>query len=83
MEVRSAPGERTRIQPVQVRPRIQFVGGHCSSLVNRLSNQEVIPAPRLPNPMPKMEEAKPTLDSLVKKEDPTKFYINIKPIGEG
>jgi len=48
-----------------------------------LSNQEVIPAPRLPGPMPKMEEAKPTLDSLVKKEDPTKFYINIKPIGEG
>jgi hypothetical protein len=49
----------------------------------RLSNQEVIPAPRLPGPMPKMEEAKPTLDSLVKKEDPTKFYTNVKPIGEG
>lgn len=83
MEIRSTFGERTRVQSLSVSAaNFKWLNPYWLCDFS-LSNQEVIPAPRLPGPMPKMEEAKPTLDSLVKKEDPTKFYTNVKPIGEG
>jgi len=50
----------------------------------RLANKETIPAPHLPAPLPKGEEVqKRNLDQLIKKEDPTKIFANIKQIGEG
>jgi hypothetical protein len=49
-----------------------------------LPNKETIPAPHLPAPLPKGEEIpKRNLDQLIKKEDPTKLFVNIKQIGEG
>jgi hypothetical protein len=43
-----------------------------------------IPAPQLPKPLPKGDEAQlPTLDELVKKENPLKQFCSITKIGEG
>lgn len=43
-----------------------------------------IPAPQLPKPMPKGDEIQlPTLDELVKKENPLKQFCSITKIGEG
>eukprot|EP01122_Echinamoeba_exundans_P014783 TRINITY_DN676_c0_g1_i2.p1 TRINITY_DN676_c0_g1~~TRINITY_DN676_c0_g1_i2.p1 ORF type:complete len:580 (+),score=191.36 TRINITY_DN676_c0_g1_i2:1115-2854(+) len=79
----SGKSKRDRYGRREWKSEAHLNGGLLTENPYKLRTGETIPAPELPQPLPKADGKPKSLDDLVKHENPMKHFCSVTKIGEG